>query len=42
MNKRVGGKQPWLRNGWFEQDGVRITQPMFFQKADGTLVQKGL
>lgn len=40
MNKRVGVKQPWLRNGWFEQDGVCITQLMFFQKADGILVQK--
>ena len=39
MNKRVGGKQ---RNGWFEQDGVCIIQPMFFQKADSTFVQKGV
>ena len=40
MNKGVGGKQPWLCDGWFERDGVRITQPMSFQKADGILVQK--
>lgn len=42
MNKGIGGKQPWLRNGWFKKDGVRITQPMSFPKADGTLVQKGI
>lgn len=40
--KKVGGKQPWLRNGWFQKNGIRIIQPIFFQKADSTLVQKGV
>ena len=40
INKGVSGKQPWLRNRWFEQDEICITQPIFFQKTDGTLVQK--
>lgn len=42
MNKRVGGQQPWLREGWFERDGARIIQPMSFQKEDETWCQKGV
>ncbi len=40
MKKKVGGKQLWLRNEWFEKDRVCITQPISFLKANGTLVQK--
>ncbi|KAH9095140.1 hypothetical protein Ae201684P_009995 [Aphanomyces euteiches] len=28
MNLYAGGKQPKLRDGWYEKDGVRIAQPM--------------
>ena len=42
MNKRIGGQQPWLRDGWYEKDGARIIQPMSFQKEDGTWCQKGV
>ena len=35
MNKRIRGQQPWLRNRWYEKDGVRIIEPMSFQKEDG-------
>ena len=30
MNKGIGGKQPILRNGWYNLNGVRIVQPMSF------------
>lgn len=42
MNKGSGGKQVWLRNGWFEREGIRIEQPMSYQEADGSQVQKGI
>ena len=31
MNKGSEGKQPILRNGWFDQDGIWIIHPMNFQ-----------
>lgn len=43
MNKGPGGKQPpVLRNGWFDCENVRISQPMDFQDAQGKTVQKGI
>lgn len=30
MNKSTGGKQPFLRNSWFEKDGQRHVQSMTF------------
>ncbi len=30
MNLRPGGKQARMRDGWFERNGVKITQPMIF------------
>lgn len=33
MNKKVGGKQFWLYNGWFNYKDVQITYLMtFFNK----------
>lgn len=40
MNKGSGGKQVWLRNGWFEREGIRIEQPMSYQEANGSQFQK--
>ena len=40
MNKRVGGKQPILRDGWYEENGIRIAHPMAFQDAQGTIIPK--
>ena len=42
MNKGCGGKQPILRNGWFDQGGTRITQPMNFLNDKNQWVQKGI
>ena len=42
MNKSSGGKQPWLRNGWYDQDGCKFIQSMSFQNTSGTWVQKGV
>ena len=42
MNKEMGGKQPILRDGWYEKDGVRVVHPMVFQDAQGTLIPKGI
>ena len=42
MNKGIGGKQPQLRNGWYNLNGVRTVQPMSFQDEDGKWVQKGV
>lgn len=42
MNKGSGGKQGFLRNGWFEQDKIRKTQELFFERPDGTRCQKGI
>ena len=35
MNKGIGGKQPQLRNGWYNLNGVRIVQFISFQDEDG-------
>lgn len=43
MNKGVGEKQPWLRNGFVEGNGVNtrcIVHPMTFQDAQDVLIQK--
>lgn len=40
MNKKIDSRQFWLYNRWLEKDEIYIIQPMFFQKADNTLVQK--
>lgn len=40
MNKRPVGKQSWLRNGWFEKDGMRVEQSMSFQEINRQFTQK--
>ena len=40
MNKGCGGKQPMLRNRWFDQRGTRITQPINFLNDKIQWVQK--
>ena len=42
MNKSSGGKQPLLRNGWFEIDGIRYSQQMSYLAQIGTLIPKGI
>lgn len=42
MNKGPGGKQSWLRNGWFEKDGMQVEQSMSFQEMNGQFTQKGV
>ena len=42
MNKGPGGRQPWLRNGWFKKDGIQIEHSMSFQKRNGHHTQKGI
>ena len=42
MNKSSEGKQPLLRDGWFEVDGIRHFQQMSYFAQDGTLVPKGI
>lgn len=41
MNKSSGGKQIWLRNGWYKnEEGEKIVQPMSFQNSQGQWIQK--
>ena len=42
MNKGSGGKQAWLRNGFYHIGGVRFEQPMSYQDPHGTWIQKGI
>lgn len=42
MNEESGGKQVWLRNGWYEKDGTRIDQPMSYQGPNNSRAQKGI
>lgn len=42
MGKGSGGKQSFLRDGWFEREGIRQPQPMLFTKPDNILCQKGI
>lgn len=42
MNKSSGGKQAWLRNGWYEKDNAQIEQPMSYQTVTGQWIQKGV
>jgi hypothetical protein len=44
MNMNPGGKQGFLRNGWFIRDGVRISQPMTFPASHEAFpsLQKGM
>ena len=42
MNKSSGGKQPVLRNDWFEKEGSRVAQPMNFLNDKNELVPKGI
>lgn len=42
MNKGIGGKQPQLRNWWYDLNGVRTVQPMSFQDEERKWVQKGV
>ena len=38
INKKIGGKQVWLHNGWYEKDRIRIKQPMSYQGSNNSLV----
>lgn len=42
MGKGSGGKQSFLRDGWFYQDGIKTPQAMSFQLPNGTQCQKGI
>ena len=42
LNKGIGGKQPHLRNGWFEHQGMRCIQSMNFEDESGQWTQKGV
>ena len=42
MNKGPGGKQPILRNGWFNCENIRISQPMYTVDAQGKKIPKGI
>ena len=40
MNKGVGGKQPILRDGWYEGNSICIAHLMAFQNAWGKIIPK--
>lgn len=40
MNKGPSRKQPILRNGWYNHEGIRITYPMTFLNEKGKVTQK--
>lgn len=42
MNKGSGGKQNYLRHGWFDCEGSQTIQPMSVQDANGKWIQKGI
>lgn len=42
MSKGSGGKQVFLRDGWYLQDGLRVSQKMYTENTDGTRCQKGI
>ena len=42
MNKSSGGKQPVLRNSWFEKVGTKIAQPRNFLNDKNELLPKGI
>ena len=42
MSKEFGGKQVFLRDGWYFQDGLQVTQKMYTENPDGTQYQKGI
>ena len=42
MNKGSGGKQVFLRDGWYLEDGLRVTQKIYTENPDGTWCQKGI
>ena len=42
MSKGPGGKQAFLRDGWYFQDGLQVTPKMYTEKSDGTQYQKGI
>lgn len=42
MNKGFGGKQAFLKDGWYFQDGLQVTQKMSTKNLDGTRCQKGI
>ena len=43
MNKGSGGKQAWLRSGYYhDANGNRHEQPMFFEDDSGKRCQKGI
>jgi len=40
MNVKPGGKQARMHDGWFMQDGEKITQPMIFSSDHPELLNK--
>jgi hypothetical protein len=42
MNVGPGGKQPYMRPGWFLIDGQQVEQPMVFTSGELSGKQKGL
>ena len=42
MNVGPGGKQPYMRPGWYMKDGVRIEQEMVFSSGPHCGKQKGM
>lgn len=40
MSKGLGGKQAFLRDGWFEERGIQQRQPMWFLKPKDSQYQK--
>ena len=42
MNVNPGGRQPLMRPGWYEKDGVRVSQSMVFEDGRYTGLAKGL
>lgn len=42
MNKRPGGKQIFLRDSWYFQDRLQITQKTYTENSDRTQCQKSI
>ena len=42
INKGLGGKQPILRNAWFDRENIRISQPIYTVDAQGKKIPKGI
>ena len=42
MSKKSGGKQAFLRDDWYFQDGLRITQKIYIESTYGTCYNKNI